>query len=149
MKSDLRAPVIRLLTDPEAAVALDLTASEIDRIVEVGELRAVHVSARGGRRFWPADVAAAASVPTEATNGPAAISAKADRPSVMSSHDLPFPPHRVKRQVPIESTRARWQPYEAAVERASPTYLSFRDVEHVTGYLRARSTLDLAVEPVG
>jgi hypothetical protein len=181
MKSDLRAPVIRLLTDPEAARVLNLSASEIDHIVQVGGLRAVHVSARGGRRFWPADVAAAAAVPSHERSAPPAITTAepsvlpviasptpvaaprrtrsaaadpetadrgtADRGTALASRFLAVPARRPRRHGATAPPRARWQPYAAATERQAPTYLAFRDAEHVTGYLRARSKLDLAPEP--
>jgi hypothetical protein len=151
MKRDVRAPVIRLLTVSQAAVALGLTPVDVDRLVETGDLHVVNVSPHGGRRFWPADVDACAS----ARDG--SIAADVDRTTAIavaaatSVIDLPsnapaatgLPPHRSRPRLDHAPIHPRWPRYEAATERPASSYLAFRDAEHVTQYLRARQTLDV------
>ena len=153
MKRDLRAPVIRLLTVPQAADQLGLTRSDVDRLVETGDLHAVNVSPHGGRRFWPADVdacgsaRAGASVSSTATAPAAPIDPDAAQPAIttrLSARNVAAdPPHRARIQLELTPRHPRWPRFELAQERASSNYLAFRDAEHVTAYVRARATLEL------
>jgi hypothetical protein len=157
MKRDVRAPVIRLLTVSQAAIELGLTPVEVDRLVEIGDLHAVNVSPQGGRRFWPADVEACATGQADRTRASARIEAPtaavvpvdpdaAIENPVVAPAVAARPPHRSRAKVGLAPSHPRWPRYEATTERAASSYLAFRDVEHVTRYLRARQTLD--VDPV-
>jgi hypothetical protein len=144
MKRDLRAPVIRLLTVSQAAAELGLTAGDVDRLVETGDLHAVNVSPHGGRRFWPADIEACVTgqAAQMQPSAPEAAQPATDVRSIAST-DAVRPPHRVRAKLDLTPSHPRWPRYEAATERAASSYLAFRDAEHVTQYLRARQTLDV------
>jgi excisionase family DNA binding protein len=158
MKRDARPPVIRLLTVPEAADRLGLTPPDVDRMVETGHLCAVHVSPRGGRRFWPADVEACATAGMDQlTSSPSSggfaaqiRSASAEPAPAESATIAPslvrVPPRRVRTSFQGRLRRPRWPRFEVVAERVSSTYLGFRDAEHVTDYLRARASLALNPE---
>lgn len=155
MKRDTRAPVIRLLTVSQAAHELGLTTVDVDRLVETRELHAMSVSPHGGRRFWPADIAACARALAE----PSGSTALAAEPMSVIVGESPRqldpaivaavpatearPPHRARAQRQQTPLHPRWPRYEAAVERPTSSYLAFRDAEHVTRYLRARRGIDL------
>ncbi len=163
MKRDARAPIIRLLTVPQAACRLGLTASDVDRLVESGYLHAVHLSPHGGRRFWPADVEACAKAgtnrpETSPTSGSLVAAIHLDStelgrgaPSIaptiaptIAPSIARVPPHRARTPDAPAPKGPRWPRFEVAAERASSNYLAFRDAEHVTSYLRARATLALS-----
>jgi hypothetical protein len=138
MKSP-RTPSIRLMTVAQAADRLGLTVAAVDAAVATGALPAVCVSARGGRRFWPADVEAFAALSSDDAGG-SMPSADMDTPVVSVAAGRV----RVAAQRSDRETLAvrRWfVPFEPAVERPASSYLAFRDAEHVTSYLRARSAL--------
>jgi hypothetical protein len=155
MKRDVRAPVIRLLTERQAADHLGLTASDVGRLVLTGDLLALRVSPHGGRRFWPADVDAYASGgPRRRTESGSALDAI--RPAIgTGSSDatatgtkaqpvtMPQPPHRALTRLEATSRRPTWPRFEAIIERVAPGYLSFRDAEHVTRYVEARASLEI------
>ncbi len=155
MKRDVRAPVIRLLTERQAADHLGLTASDVGRLVQTGDLLALRVSPHGGRRFWPADVDAYATGgprrPTECGSAFEGIrsavalesSEAAARRSETQSVTLPRPPHRALTRLETTSRRPSWPRFEATIERVAPGYLSFRDAEHVTRYVEARASLEI------
>jgi excisionase family DNA binding protein len=152
MKRDVRAPVIRLLTVPQAADQLGLTRSDVERLVETGDLHAVNVSPHGGRRFWPADVdacglaragmsastAIATAPPVDLDAAQPAITTRLGERTVAAD-----PPHRARIQLELTPRHPRWPRFELAQERTSSNYLAFRDAEHVTAYVRARATLEL------
>jgi excisionase family DNA binding protein len=150
MKRDVRAPVIRLLTVPQAADQLGLTRSDVDRLVETGSLHAVNVSPHGGRRFWPADVDACESARTSPSaasvttlDAAAAAPVEPVHVVIVPSSDAPDPPHRGRIQVELAPRHPRWPRFELVQERVSSSYLAFRDAEHVTAYVRARANLEL------
>ena len=155
MKRDVRAPVIRLLTERQAADHLGLSASDVGRLVQTGDLLALRVSPHGGRRFWPADVDAYASGgPRRLTESGSALDAirsgigtgsgeaavSGSKPSFVA---MPRPPHRALPRLEATPRRPSWPRFEATVERVAPGYLSFRDAEHVTRYVEARATLEI------
>ena len=161
MKRDVRAPVIRLLTERQAADHLGLTATDVGRLVQTGDLLALRVSPHGGRRFWPADVVAYASGgPSRRTESGSALSAIRSARGTESSEAavsrseaprvaVPQPPHRALTRLEATSRRPSWPRFEATIERVAPGYLSFRDAEHVTRYVQARATLEIeASRPV-
>jgi hypothetical protein len=154
MKRDVRAPVIRLLTERQAADHLGLTASAVGRLVQTGDLLALRVSPHGGRRFWPADVDAYATGrpprPTESGSADHGIRSAIDTdrgdPTATEPQTRPAatprPPHRALTRLEATSRRPSWPRFEATIERVAPGYLSFRDAEHVTRYVEARATLE-------
>jgi hypothetical protein len=154
MKRDVRAPVIRLLTERQAADHLGLTASDVGRLVQTGDLLALRVSPHGGRRFWPADVDAYASggprrrresgsaldgIRSAVAIGPGDSAARTDPQPVAT----PRPPHRALTRLEATPRRPSWPRFEATIERVAPGYLSFRDAEHVTRYVEARAALEV------
>jgi hypothetical protein len=155
MKRDVRAPVIRLLTERQAADHLGLTASDVGRLVQTGDLLALRVSPHGGRRFWPADVDAYASGgPRRRTESRSALDAIRSATDTGSSEAavtgsetpsvaMPRPPHRALTRLEATPRRPSWPRFEATIERVAPGYLSFRDAEHVTRYVEARATLEI------
>jgi hypothetical protein len=155
MKRDVRAPVIRLLTERQAADHLGLTASDVGRLVQTGDLLALRVSPHGGRRFWPADVDAYATggprprtepvsaldaIRTRVGTGSSDASSARTKPEAITT---PRPPHRALTRLETMSRRPSWPRFEATVERVAPGYLSFRDAEHVTRYVEARAALEI------
>lgn len=155
MKRDVRAPVIRLLTERQAADHLGLTASDVGRLVQTGDLLALRVSPHGGRRFWPADVDAYASGgPRRRTESWSALNAIRSAVAIGSGDTaattteaqpvtMPRPPHRALTRLGSTSRRPSWPRFEATIERVAPGYLSFRDAEHVTRYVEARAALEI------
>jgi hypothetical protein len=155
MKRDVRAPVIRLLTERQAADHLGLTSSDVGRLVQTGDLLALRVSPHGGRRFWPADVDAYASGgPRRRTESGSALSAIRSAVAIGSGEaaatrtdtqpvTTPRPPHRALPRLETAPRRPSWPRFEATIERVAPGYLSFRDAEHVTRYVEARATLEI------
>ena len=155
MKRDVRAPVIRLLTERQAADHLGLTASDVGRLVQMGDLLALRVSPHGGRRFWPADVDAYATGGprrrTESGSGLDAIRSAIDtggsETTAIRAEPEPVtslrPPHRALTRIETTSRRPSSPRFEATIERVAPGYLSFRDAEHVTRYVEARATLEI------
>jgi hypothetical protein len=155
MKRDVRAPVIRLLTERQAADHLGLTASDVGRLVQTGDLLALRVSPHGGRRFWPADVDAyaAGGPPRQTDSGSAfddirsANATQSGEPAADTTEPQPVmsprPPHRALTRLETTTRRPSWPRFEATVDRVAPGYLSFRDAEHVTRYVEARATLEI------
>jgi hypothetical protein len=131
-----RAPVIRLLTAPEAADRIGVQLGELERLVDVGALTVLRVSARDGRRFWPADVDAAADSVTEVW-----AATEAEAVATKESSADPVPPVVRRRPAARRRTapqRPRWAGFAFAPHRVRRVYLAFRDPEHVVGYLEAR-----------
>ena len=51
------------------------------------------------------------------------------------------PPQRTAGRSDRTPTQPAWSRFEPAVRRVPATYLAFRSLEHLTGYLRIRATL--------
>ncbi len=142
---------VRLLTVPEAAERLGVMIADLDRLVDDGRLEAVPFSARAGRRFWPADVEAAAAGPRRLdrpADGPDVPAGRDAAPAAAAAGRRPAPPRRA-----TTPTHPRWARDRVTPERVPSTYLAFRDADHVTSYLQARATLlldaDRSVHGVG
>jgi excisionase family DNA binding protein len=133
MKHANRNLPVRLLTVPEAAERLGLMISHLDRLVGDGRLTAVRVSAHSGRRFWPADVDAAAA-------GLAGLVPAAEPPAA-APEPAEARRHTARLRPPTGPRHPRWARYQVVAERAPSSYLAFRDADHVTSYLQARATL--------
>ncbi|MBA2380664.1 MAG: helix-turn-helix domain-containing protein [Chloroflexi bacterium] len=156
MTRRIRPPIVRLLTVPEAATHLGLSAPDLDELADAGEIAAVRVSAHGGRRFWPRDVDAFAfgrSTTSPAPLAPAVAALptddrSADRPELtMINADgpidrtaIPQLGHRPARSGRLLD-RPHWLPFERSAVRAPSAYLAFKDAEHLQRYIRLRTDL--------
>jgi excisionase family DNA binding protein len=147
-----RDPVVRLLTNAQAASELGVSLSALDRLVLAGEIKAVQVSARRGRRFWPRDVAAwrrmsgARPVP-----GVAAGAAPGADPAIIAAAPgaavpvaaTPIAATLIAAQRPGASPTTRrphWLPFAVPTKRVQPTYIGFADAATLTRFLRLRAT---------
>ena len=146
MKRPIRPPVIRLLTQSEAAARLGMTEIAVDALLAAGTLHALKVSPHGGQRYWPADIAAlaAGTAPDHAFVDPAPSETE---PAPAPAPARPAAPHRATR-APLRVRRPsgpRWAGWSPVQTPRPSSYLAFRDAEHVSAYLRVRA--EVATEP--